>query len=83
MGHYRSQLAPGTQFGSYSTNLVVTATVLTTGSRSTLATMTTFLALVLVLVFLDVAATTYVRHNRSESVQRLWASPYRYDYFRP
>ncbi|MET0198226.1 hypothetical protein [Rhodococcus sp. 14-2470-1a] len=45
--------------------------------------MATFLALVLVLGFIHVAATTYVRHQTSSSVSRLWASPYRYNYFRP
>ncbi|WP_141136500.1 hypothetical protein [Rhodococcoides kyotonense] len=45
--------------------------------------MTTFIALVVALIFVHVAATTYVRHGRSQAVRDLWDSPYRYNYFRP
>ncbi|MBY6411919.1 hypothetical protein HQ346_09500 [Rhodococcus sp. BP-252] len=44
--------------------------------------MTTFIALVIVMVFLHVVTTTYIRHGRSQSVRDLWDSPYRYNWFR-
>ncbi|WP_153275301.1 hypothetical protein [Rhodococcus sp. P1Y] len=45
--------------------------------------MTTFIALASILVFVHIGMITYARHASSAAVRKLWASPYRYDFFRP